>query len=97
MRRASILAALANAILLLVAVGGIAWEAIQRLGHPGPVAGNVVMAVAGLGVVINGSGAFRPGNVPFGGNKQSGIGRESIVDTVHEMTAEKTIVINNAL
>ena len=49
------------------------------------------------GVVINGSGAFRPGNVPFGGNKQSGIGRESIVDTVHEMTAEKTIVINNAL
>ncbi|HUQ69659.1 MAG TPA: aldehyde dehydrogenase family protein, partial [Planctomycetaceae bacterium] len=49
------------------------------------------------GVVINGSGAFRPGNVPFGGNKQSGIGRESIVDTVLEMTAEKTIVINNAL
>ena len=58
MRRASILAALANAILLLVAVGGIAWEALQRLGHPGPVAGNVVMAVAGLGVVINGSTAL---------------------------------------
>jgi cobalt-zinc-cadmium efflux system protein len=54
MRRASILAALANAILLLVAVGGIAWEALRRLGHPGPVAGSVVMAVAGLGVVING-------------------------------------------
>jgi cobalt-zinc-cadmium efflux system protein len=54
MRRASILAALANAILLLVAVGGIAWEALQRLGHPGPVAGSVVMAVAGLGVVVNG-------------------------------------------
>src|SRR6185437_13016993 len=34
------------------------------------------------GVVINGSGAFRPGNVPFGGFKQSGIGRESIVETV---------------
>ena len=34
------------------------------------------------GVVINGTGAFRPGNVPFGGSKQSGIGRESIVDTV---------------
>jgi lactaldehyde dehydrogenase len=49
------------------------------------------------GVVINASGAFRPGNVPFGGNKQSGIGRESIVDTVLEMTSEKTIVINNAL
>lgn len=49
------------------------------------------------GVVINGSGAFRPGNVPFGGYKQSGIGRESIVETVLDMTEETTIVINHAL
>jgi acyl-CoA reductase-like NAD-dependent aldehyde dehydrogenase len=49
------------------------------------------------GVVINGSCAFRPGNVPFGGAKQSGIGRESIVETVLEMTELKTIVINEAL
>jgi acyl-CoA reductase-like NAD-dependent aldehyde dehydrogenase len=49
------------------------------------------------GVVINGSCAFRPGNVPFGGSKQSGIGRESIVETVLEMTEVKTIVINEAL
>jgi glyceraldehyde-3-phosphate dehydrogenase (NADP+) len=49
------------------------------------------------GVVINASGAFRPGNVPFGGFKQSGIGRESIVDTVLDMTEEKTIVINEAI
>ena len=49
------------------------------------------------GVVINGTGAFRPGNVPFGGAKQSGIGRESIVDTVREMTEVKTIVVNQAL
>lgn len=49
------------------------------------------------GVVINGTCAFRPGNVPFGGAKQSGIGRESIVHTVLEMTELKTIVINNAL
>jgi cobalt-zinc-cadmium efflux system protein len=54
LRRASILAALANAILLLVAVGGIAWEALQRFGRPEAVAGGTVMAVAGLGVVING-------------------------------------------
>jgi cobalt-zinc-cadmium efflux system protein len=53
MRRASILAALANAILLLVAVGGIAWEALQRLGQPEVVAGGVVMAVAGVGFVLN--------------------------------------------
>ncbi len=49
------------------------------------------------GVVINGPGAFRPGNVPFGGFKQSGNGRESITDTIREMTEEKAIVINGAL
>ena len=49
------------------------------------------------GVVINGPSAFRPGNVPFGGMKQSGFGRESIVETVLEMTELKTIVINDAL
>jgi cobalt-zinc-cadmium efflux system protein len=54
MRRASILAALANAVLLLVAVGGIAWEALQRLRRPEPVVVGVVMAVAAAGVLING-------------------------------------------
>jgi acyl-CoA reductase-like NAD-dependent aldehyde dehydrogenase len=49
------------------------------------------------GVVINGAGSFRPGNVPFGGFKQSGIGRESITDTILDMTEEKAIVINQAL
>jgi cobalt-zinc-cadmium efflux system protein len=53
-RRASILAAMANAILLLVAVGGIAWQALQRIGHPATVAGGTVVAVAALGVVVNG-------------------------------------------
>ncbi len=52
-RRTSILAALLNAALLLVAVGGIGWEAVQRFGAPGPVAGLTVMVVAGIGVVIN--------------------------------------------
>jgi len=53
LRRASILAALANAILLLMAVGGIAWEALHRLGHPEVVRERTVMAVAALGVVTN--------------------------------------------
>ena len=52
--RSSILAALANSIFLLVAVGGITWEAIRRFGNPGPVAGGVVMWVAAIGIVING-------------------------------------------
>jgi cobalt-zinc-cadmium efflux system protein len=52
-RRSSILAALANAILLLVAVGAIAAEAIGRLQHPAPVASGVVITVALIGIGIN--------------------------------------------
>lgn len=49
----SILAALANAVLLLVAVGAIIYGAIQRLYEPEPVAGIGIMVVAGIGIVIN--------------------------------------------
>ena len=57
-RRASILAALFNAGLLLVAVGGIVVEAVNRLAEPAPVAGLTVILVAALGVVINGGTAL---------------------------------------
>jgi cobalt-zinc-cadmium efflux system protein len=53
LRSSSILAALANAVLLLVAVGAILLEALQRLGDPPPVQGGVVVIVAGIGIVIN--------------------------------------------
>ena len=56
--RSSILAALANAILLLVTVGGITWEAIRRFDNPGEVGGRTVMLVAALGIVINGTTAL---------------------------------------
>jgi cobalt-zinc-cadmium efflux system protein len=52
--RASILAALGNAIVLLVTVGGIAWEAIIRLIHPSPVASVTMIVVAAAGVAVNG-------------------------------------------
>jgi cobalt-zinc-cadmium efflux system protein len=54
----SIVAALFNAVLLLVAVGAIAWEAILRLFHPEPVASGTVMIVAAVGIVINGATAW---------------------------------------
>ena len=54
LRRSSILSALFNAVFLLVAVGAIAFEAIQRLGDPRPVAGGTVMAVAAIGILVNG-------------------------------------------
>ncbi len=48
-----ILAALANALLLLVAIGAIALEAVQRFSAPSPVAGGTVAAVAAVGIVVN--------------------------------------------
>ncbi|HMI75309.1 MAG TPA: cation diffusion facilitator family transporter [Steroidobacteraceae bacterium] len=56
--RSSVLAALVNAVLLLLACGAIAWEAASRLAAPPPVAGRTVMAVAAIGIVINGISAW---------------------------------------
>jgi cobalt-zinc-cadmium efflux system protein len=56
--RSSVLAALVNAVLLLLACGAIAWEAASRLAAPPPVAGRTVMAVAAIGIVLNGISAW---------------------------------------
>jgi len=53
LRRFSILAAMANAGILLIAVGAIIVEAVDRLRHPAPVAGGIVSIVAAIGIVIN--------------------------------------------
>jgi cobalt-zinc-cadmium efflux system protein len=57
-RRSSILASLANAVILLIGVGAIAVESLRRLFEPAPVETGMVMAVAALGVVINGGSAL---------------------------------------
>jgi cobalt-zinc-cadmium efflux system protein len=57
-RASTILAALANAVFLLVATGAIGWEAILRLREPEPIAGVTVMVVAGIGILINGATAM---------------------------------------
>ena len=54
LKKASILAALVNALFLLVAIGAIVAEAVRRLFHPAPTAGGTVMAVAAIGIVVNG-------------------------------------------
>src|SRR5258708_6765034 len=58
LRGSSILAALFNAVVLLVATGGIIVEAVQRFLEPAPVAGTTVMVVAGIGILINGFTAW---------------------------------------
>jgi cobalt-zinc-cadmium efflux system protein len=54
LRSSSILVALFNAIVLLIAVGAITVEAVQRLASPQPVAGLLVIVVALVGVAVNG-------------------------------------------
>lgn len=56
--RSSVLAALANAVLLLLACGAIAAEAIGRIASPPHVAGTTVMGVAAVGIVLNGLSAW---------------------------------------
>ena len=51
--RSSIIAAVLNAVLLLLAIGGIGWEAVHRFASPEPVPGGTMMVVAGFGVLIN--------------------------------------------
>jgi cation diffusion facilitator family transporter len=58
LRGSSILASLANAIILLIAIGAIGWEAVRRFGEPVIVPGTPVMLVAAVGVVLNGATAL---------------------------------------
>lgn len=57
-QRATILAAFASALLLLVAMGMLGWEAIERLRSPQPVPGALLMVIAGIGIVVNGVTAW---------------------------------------
>ncbi len=57
LRSTTMLAALFNVMLLMLACGAIAWEAVQQLLHPSPVAGMTVAVVAGVGIIVNGISA----------------------------------------
>jgi cobalt-zinc-cadmium efflux system protein len=58
LKKASILSALINALVLLVAVGAIGAEAVRRLFHPSRTEGEYVIVVAAIGIVVNGLTAF---------------------------------------
>ena len=58
LKKASILAALANALFLLIAIGAIVAEAVRRLFDPQPVEGMTVIVVAGIGILVNGATAL---------------------------------------
>lgn len=56
--RSSVLAALGNAVVLLLITGGIGWEALRRLAAPHPVSGVTIIVVAAIGIVVNGGTAL---------------------------------------
>ncbi len=53
LRKTTVMASLVNGVLIIAAGGIITWEAIDKLQHPVAVPGNIIMLVAGIGVVIN--------------------------------------------
>lgn len=56
--KATVLAALANALVVVAVCGGLMWEALRRFSAPQETAPLIVMAAAGIGVVINGATAM---------------------------------------
>src|SRR5262245_53232425 len=56
--KATVLAALANALVLVAVSGGILWEALSRFARPEQTQGMLVMAVAAAGVIVNGGTAL---------------------------------------
>ncbi|QKZ12856.1 cation diffusion facilitator family transporter [Spirosoma sp. KUDC1026] len=52
-RKSTVLASLTNAVILLVTIGAILWESIQRFRHPEPVSGGPIAWIAGLGILVN--------------------------------------------
>ena len=57
-QKTTILVALLNAVILLIAIGGIGWEAAQRLANPEPIQGKTVAIVAGIGILVNAFTAY---------------------------------------
>jgi cobalt-zinc-cadmium efflux system protein len=57
-KKSTIVVSLLNAVILLIAIGGILWESINKLQHPQEISGTSIAWVAGIGVVINGFTAF---------------------------------------
>jgi cobalt-zinc-cadmium efflux system protein len=56
--KGTILASLVNAVILLIAVGSIGWEAIQRFMHPEETQGKIISIVAAIGIIVNGISAL---------------------------------------
>jgi len=57
-KKTTVLAALVNAVVLLIAIGILGYEAVIRLFKPEPVEGNIIAWIAALGIIVNSVSAF---------------------------------------
>lgn len=57
-KKASILISLLNAVILLISIGAIAYEAVFRFRYPQPLPGMTISIIAAIGIIINGVSAF---------------------------------------
>ena len=57
-KKTTVLAALANAVILLVAIGILGYESITRLFKPEPVQGGIIAWIAGIGILVNSISAY---------------------------------------
>ncbi len=93
LRSSTILAALANAVLLLAAIGAVAWEAIGRLRAPAAVDGKAVLVVAAAGVVVNAASAA----LFVGGSKHDLNVRGAFLHLAADAAVSAGVVIAGAL
>jgi cobalt-zinc-cadmium efflux system protein len=91
--RSSVLAALTNAVLLLLACGAIAWEAVGRLAAPPVVAGATVMGVAGIGIVLNGISAW----LLHGGSHDDLNRRSAFIHMLGDAAISAGVLVSGAL
>lgn len=57
-RKASIMISLFNAVVLLISIGAIGFEATHRFRHPEPLPGDIIAIIAAIGIAVNGISAF---------------------------------------
>ena len=92
-RSASILTAVANAMLLLVAVGAIATEAVRRIGDPPAAPGLTILIVAAVGVVIN----FGTAMLFFGGRHGDVNIRGAYLHMIADAAVSLAVVVGGAV
>jgi cobalt-zinc-cadmium efflux system protein len=91
--KATVLAALGNALVLVLVCGGIGWEALTRFAHPEPTQGLPVMIVAAIGVLVNGGSAL----LFLRGRKEDANVRGAFLHLMSDAASAAAVIVAGAL